>query len=75
MKQTRKFTGVYKRVGKWYSAWVEEIPGVNSQGRTLKEAKENLREALLLILETNRLISKNSEGDSPVMRKSLAVVA
>jgi predicted RNase H-like HicB family nuclease len=35
-------------------AWIEEIPGVNTQGRTLKEAKENLKEALYLILETNK---------------------
>jgi predicted RNase H-like HicB family nuclease len=41
--------------GKWYLGWIEEIPGVNTQGSTLKEVKENLKEALCLILETNRL--------------------
>lgn len=50
----REFTAIYKKSGKWFLAWVEEIPGVNTQGRTLKEAKENLKEALSLILETNR---------------------
>jgi len=35
-------------------AWIEEVPGVNTQGRTLKEVKENLKDALLLVLETNR---------------------
>ena len=48
-----QFTAVYKKFGKWYVAWVEEIPGANTQGRTLKEARENLREALELVLETN----------------------
>ena len=48
-KQT--FTAVYKKRGKWYLGWVEEIPGVNTQGKTLIEAKENLREALTLIYE------------------------
>ena len=48
----RKFTAVYKKSGKWYSGWVEEIPGVNTQGKTLSEAKQNLKEALLLILKT-----------------------
>ena len=50
----REFTAIYKKSGKWFLAWVEEIPGVNTQGRTLAEAKENLKEALSLILETNR---------------------
>ena len=54
----RQFTAVYKKRGKWYLGWVEEIPGVNTQGRTLKEVKENLKEALLLILETNRILNK-----------------
>ncbi|MEK7170150.1 MAG: type II toxin-antitoxin system HicB family antitoxin [Patescibacteria group bacterium] len=51
------FTAVYKKTGKWFSAWVEEIPGVNTQGRTKKEALENLKEALLLVLAANREIS------------------
>ncbi|HEY4494303.1 MAG TPA: type II toxin-antitoxin system HicB family antitoxin [Candidatus Paceibacterota bacterium] len=65
MKQvSRKFTAVYKKSGKWYSGWIEEIPGVNTQGKTLSETKNNLKEALLLILETNRALSKKSEGQS-----------
>ena len=57
---SRQFTAVYKKHGKWYLGWVEEIPGVNTQGKTLKEAKENLKEALILVLETNRIINKQS---------------
>ena len=53
----RDFTAIYKKSGKWIVAWVEEIPGVNTQGRTLKEAKENLKEAITLILEANRKLS------------------
>ena len=53
----RDFTAIYKKSGKWIVAWVEEIPGVNTQGRTLKEAKENLKEAITLILESNRKLS------------------
>ncbi len=76
MKQSiRRFTAVYKKSGKWYSGWIEEIPGVNTQGRTLREAKENLKEALLLILETNRMLSKQYGRQSSVMRESLAVFA
>ncbi len=54
----REFTAVYKKSGKWYLGWIEEIPGANTQGTTLKEVKENLKEAVLLILETNKLLSK-----------------
>ncbi|OGZ67100.1 MAG: hypothetical protein A3D35_01560 [Candidatus Staskawiczbacteria bacterium RIFCSPHIGHO2_02_FULL_34_9] len=53
-----KFTAIYKKSGKWYLGWIEEMSGVNTQGKTLKEVKENLKEALLLILETNKLVSK-----------------
>lgn len=56
------FTAVYKKTGKWFSAWVEEIPGVNTQGRTKKEAKENLKDALLLMLVANKELSKRNKG-------------
>ena len=54
----KEFTAIYKKSGKWYLGWVEEIPGVNTQGKTLKEVKENLKEALLLVLETNKILNK-----------------
>ena len=50
----RKFTAVIEKHGKWYVAWIEEIPGVNTQGRTLAEARRNLKEALREILEIKR---------------------
>jgi predicted RNase H-like HicB family nuclease len=75
MKQARKFTAVYKKSGKWYSGWIEEIPGVNTQAKTLPETKSNLKEALTLILETNRLLSRKSEGKSLITRESLSIIA
>jgi predicted RNase H-like HicB family nuclease len=56
----REFTSIIEKRGKWYVAYVEEIPGVNSQGRTLGEARRNLKEALTLVLETNRALSKKN---------------
>jgi predicted RNase H-like HicB family nuclease len=47
----RTFTAVYERSGDWWAAWVEELPGANTQGATLDEARENLREAIALMLE------------------------
>ncbi|MCX6712571.1 MAG: type II toxin-antitoxin system HicB family antitoxin [Candidatus Vogelbacteria bacterium] len=61
MKKSLKLNAVYKKSGKWIIAWVEEIPGVNTQGRTMKEARVNLREALSLILqEKGQLARKQS---------------
>lgn len=58
-----KFTAVYKKHGKWYLGWVEEIPGVNTQGESLREARENLKEALFLILEVNKtMLHKEISG-------------
>ena len=65
----RRFTAIYKKSGKWYLGWVEEIPGVNTQGRTLKETKENLKEALLLILETNQLLNKKEISGGKIIRE------
>lgn len=53
----REFTAVYQKRGGRYIAWIEEIPGVNTQGGTKKEARNNLKEALSLILNANRKIS------------------
>lgn len=72
-KTSRQFTAVYKKSGKWYLGWIEEIPGVNTQGRTLKEARENLKEALGLILETNRIIAASDHSKGKTIREPLAV--
>ncbi len=59
----REFTAVYQKVKNRYIAWIEEIPGVNTQGKTKREAKENLKEAFSLILEANKKLSlKQREG-------------
>jgi predicted RNase H-like HicB family nuclease len=47
----RKLTRVIQKHGGWYIAYIKEIPGVNTQGRTLAEARSNLQEALALITE------------------------
>lgn len=48
------FTAVVQQEGKWWIGWVEEVPGVNSQGSTREELLENLRDALSEALEMNR---------------------
>jgi predicted RNase H-like HicB family nuclease len=49
-----KYTAIIQHTDKWWIGWVEEIPGVNSQGKTREELLENLRSALEEMLEINR---------------------
>ena len=70
---TQRFTANYSKRGKWYLGWVEEIPGVNTQGKTLKEARENLQEALGLILEVNRAIMERERVKGKVIREPVSV--
>jgi len=58
----REFTAVIQKKGDWYVAWIEEIPGVNTQGKTLAETRRNLKDALRLILRENRKLSSKSNG-------------
>ena len=48
-----RYTAVVQRSGDWWIGWIEEIPGVNSQGKTRDEVLENLRDALDEALEMN----------------------
>ena len=50
----REFMTVYQKRGDHYIAWVEEVPGANTQGSTKREIRENLKEAIFLILDVNR---------------------
>jgi predicted RNase H-like HicB family nuclease len=67
------FTAVYERDGDWWVGYVEELPGANTQGATLEEARENLREAVELILEANREQSRTATADRPVIREPLDI--
>ena len=46
-----KFTAVFEQEGEWWIGYVEELPGANTQGRTLEEVRENLKEACHLSLK------------------------
>jgi predicted RNase H-like HicB family nuclease len=67
------FTGVFEKVGGWYVAHVEELPGANTQGRTLEEARENLREAIQLILLSNRELAETELSGKDVIREEITV--
>ncbi len=52
-----RFTAVFEKHDKWWVAYVEELPRAHTQGATLEEARENLKEAVQLVLECNREIA------------------
>lgn len=54
------YTAVVQQHGEWWIGWVEEVPGVNSQGHTRAELLENLRDALEEALEMNRAEARAS---------------
>lgn len=53
----QKYTAVVKKEGKWYVAWIKEVPGAVTQARTLKELRENLLDALSLMLEESQRLA------------------
>ena len=54
-----ELTAVFEKVPEGYIGWVEELPGANTQGKTLEEARENLQEAIRLVLEANRELTES----------------
>ena len=69
------FTAVYMKVPEGYIAFVEELPGANTQGETLDEARANLEEAVAMVLEANRELSEESLKGSDVIREPLVLPA
>ena len=68
-------TAVFEKVPEGYIAFVEELPGANTQGETLEEARANLAEAVELVLEANRVMSKESIEGKNVIREPLVIAA
>jgi predicted RNase H-like HicB family nuclease len=70
-----EFTAVFRRVAEGYVAFVEELPGANTQGATLEEARANLEEAVSLVLEANRALTQEELGSADVIRETLRLPA
>ena len=70
-----QFTAVFRPVPEGYIGFVEELPGANTQGATLEETRNNLREAVLLVLEANRNLAAQEFGGAAVIREPLKVSA
>jgi len=70
-----QFTAVFRKVPEGYLGFVEELPGANTQGATLDEARENLHEAVTMVLDANRSLATEATGGRDVIREPLTVGA
>ncbi len=69
-----KLTAVFEKSPYGYIGYVEELPGVNTQGRTLEETKKNLIEAIRLVLEANREIMEEELTGKELTREEIGEV-
>ncbi len=67
------FTAVYQKCPQGYIGFVEELSGANTQGETLEEARVNLKEAVQLIIESNRKLAEESIKNEEVIKEQLSV--
>jgi len=70
-----ELTAVDREVREGFVAFVEELPGANTQGATLDEARANLREAVVLVMEANRLMAEEDLAGATVIREPLRLSA
>ena len=70
-----QLTAIFRRVPEGYVAFLEELPGANTQGATLEEARANLREAALLVLEANRELAERDLQHADVIREPFLLQA
>jgi predicted RNase H-like HicB family nuclease len=70
-----RLTAVFEEVPEGYIGYVEELPGANTQGSTLDEARANLAEAVELVLEANRTLAEERLGTKNVIREPIRFTA
>lgn len=66
---------VFRKVPEGYIAFIEELPGANTQGASLEEARSNLREAIALVIEANREMAREDADGAAVIREPITVTA
>jgi predicted RNase H-like HicB family nuclease len=69
-----QFTAVFEKVSLGYIAYIEELPGANTQGRTLEEARSNLVEAVEMTIEANRNLFEEEIRGKVMIKEPFAVL-
>ena len=68
---TLTLTKIFQKVPEGYIAFVEELPGANTQAETLDQARNNLEEAIQLVLEANRFLAEEKLQGQEIIRESI----
>ena len=72
---TMKLTAVFEKVPEGYIAFVEELPGANTQGATMEEERSNLHEAVEMVLDANRVLAEEALNGRNVIREPFVIVS
>jgi len=75
MRKDVQFTAVFRKVPEGYVGFVEELPGANTQGTTLDETRQNLEEAISLVLEANRALAEEDLVGQEVIREPITIAS
>ena len=67
------FTAVFEEVDNFWIGYVEELPGANTQGETLEETRENLKDAVVIVLEANRELTEQAMAGKKVVKEEIIV--
>ncbi len=67
-------TAVFEKIPYGYIGYIEELPGANTQGKTYEETKENLKEAIQLILESNCQLMEEEIVGREIMKEPFGTV-
>ncbi len=73
MKNT--LTTLFEKVPEGYIGFVEELPGTNAQGETMEEVKENLKEAIELVLEANRRLVEEELNGKVLIKEPFGTIS
>jgi predicted RNase H-like HicB family nuclease len=73
--ESARLDAVFMEVPEGWIGFVEQLPGANTQGDTLEEARENLKEAVALVLDANRQLANASVAGASVVREAFYLPA
>jgi predicted RNase H-like HicB family nuclease len=71
---TRHYTAIIVKSGEWFAGTIKELSGVHTHGKTIEEVKENLKEAIAMVLESNlKHFAELSEEYEEYIEEDIAV--
>jgi predicted RNase H-like HicB family nuclease len=66
-------TAIFKKIPNGFIGYIEELPGANTQGKTLEETRTNLRKAVQMVIKASHVLEDEFQGDCEVIREPLII--